>query len=530
MTLNESIVEEAALGWFQELGYAVLPGPQLAPGEPTAERESFSDVLLVGRLRQAIRQLNPAIPEDAREEALRKLLRLATPSLLQTNRAFHRLLREGVPVEYPRSDGSIAGDHVRLVDFTTVAANDWLVVNQFSVSDGQHNRRPDLVVFLNGLPLGLIELKNAASEGATIWSAYAQLQTYKAEIPSLLQYNAVLVVSDGLQARIGSLTANQEWFKLWRTIDGEADAPATELELETLIRGVFDRERLLDLLQHFIVFEEDPDAGDLHKIIASYHQFYAVNAAVQETIRASGLGPAARSQGGQPGDRRAGVVWHTQGSGKSFSMLFYAARIVRHPAMQNPTLVVLTDRNDLDDQLFGQFQRCADLLGQTPVQAANREHLRELLNRASGGVVFTTIQKFMPEKGEAMPELSARQNIVVIADEAHRSQYGFGGKVNEKTGVMTYGFASNLRDALPNASFIGFTGTPIEQVDATPGPCSVSTSPSTTSSAPWPIRPPCRSTTKAALPNFLSMPPSCPSLMKSLRRSPKARSKPARKS
>ena len=463
---SESIVEEAALGWFQELGYAVLPGPQLAPGEQTAERESFSDVVLVGRLREAIRQLNPAIPGDAREEALRKLLRLATPSLLQTNRAFHRLLREGVPVEYPRSDGSIAGDHVRLVDFTTVAANDWLVLNQFSVSDGQHNRRPDLVVFLNGLPLGLIELKNAASEGATIWSAYAQLQTYKAEIPSLLQYNAVMVVSDGLQARIGSLTANQEWFKLWRTIDGEADAPATELELQTLIRGVFDRERLLDLLQHFIVFEADPDSGDLHKIIASYHQFYAVNAAVRETIRASGLGPAASSQGGQPGDRRAGVVWHTQGSGKSFSMLFYAARIVRHPAMQNPTLVVLTDRNDLDDQLFSQFQRCADLLGQSPVQAANREHLRELLHRASGGVVFTTIQKFMPEKGEAMPELSARQNIVVIADEAHRSQYGFGGKMNEKSGVMTYGFASNLRDALPNASFIGFTGTPIEQADA----------------------------------------------------------------
>ncbi len=464
--LNESMVEEAALGWFLELGYAVLPGPQLAPGEPAAERESFSDVVLVGRLREAIRQLNPAIPDDAREEALRKLLRLATTSLVQTNRAFHRLLREGVPVEYPRPDGSIAGDHVRLVDFAAFAANDWLVLNQFSVSDGQHNRRPDLVMFLNGLPLGLIELKNAAAEGATIWSAYAQLQTYKAEIPSLLQYNAVMVVSDGLQARIGSLTANQEWFKLWRTIDGEADAPATELELETLIRGVFERERLLDLLQHFIVFEEDADSGDLHKIIASYHQFYAVNAAVQETIRASGLGSAASSQGGQPGDRRAGVVWHTQGSGKSFSMLFYAARIVRHPAMQNPTLVVLTDRNDLDDQLFGQFQRCADLLGQTPVQAANREHLRELLNRASGGVVFTTIQKFMPQKGEVMPALSARQNIVVIADEAHRSQYVFGGKMNEKTGDMSYGFASNLRVALPNASFIGFTGTPIEQVDA----------------------------------------------------------------
>ncbi|MFM9103548.1 MAG: type I restriction endonuclease, partial [Cyanobium sp.] len=339
----------------------------------------------------------------------------------------------------PRPDGSIAGDHVRLVDFAEVAANDWLVVNQFAVSDGQHNRRPDLVVFLNGLPLGLIELKNAAAEGATIWSAYAQLQTYKAEIPSLLEFNAALVVSDGLQARIGSLTANQEWFKVWRSIEGDTDAPATALELETLIRGVFDPQRFLDLLQHFIVFEEDPDSGALHKIIAGYHQFHAVNAAVQETVRASGLGQAARSQGGRPGDRRAGVVWHTQGSGKSFSMLFYAACIVRHPALQNPTLVVLTDRNDLDDQLFGQFQRCSDLIGQTPVQAASRDHLRELLNRASGGVVFTTIQKFMPDKGEAMPVLSTRQNIVVIADEAHRSQYGFGAKVNVKTGEISYG-------------------------------------------------------------------------------------------
>ncbi len=247
------------------------------------------------------------------------------------------------------------------------------------------------MVFLNGLPLGLIELKNAADEGTTIWSAYAQLQTYKAEITSLLSYNAVLVVSDGLQARIGSITANQEWFKLWRSVDGEAIAPATALELETLIRGVFEPQRFLDLLLHFIVFEEDPDSGATRKIIAGYHQFHAVNAAVQETVRASGLGPAARTLGGQLGDRRAGVVWHTQGSGKSFSMLFYAARIVRHPAMQNPTLVVLTDRNDLDDQLFGQFQRCANILGQTPLQAASREHLRELLNRASGGVVFTTV-------------------------------------------------------------------------------------------------------------------------------------------
>ena len=484
--IYESIVEDAALEWFGELGYAIGHGPQLAPGELAAERDSFAEVVLAGRLREAIRRLNPAIPEEAREDALRKVLRVGTPALTQSNRAFHRLLRDGVPVEYPRADGSIAGDHVRLVDFDAVGANDWLAVNQFTVIEGQHNRRPDIVVFVNGLPLGLIELKNAADEEATIWSAYAQLQTYKAEISPLLHYNAALVVSDGLQARMGSVTANQEWFKVWRTIDGRTDAPPQSLELEVLIKGAFDRRRFLDLLQHFIVFEEDPDTGALHKIIAGYHQFHAVNAAVEETVRASGMADkdllrqemgtyegtywAGSMHGGKPGDRRAGVVWHTQGSGKSFSMLFYAARVVRHPAMQNPTLVVLTDRNDLDDQLFGQFQRCHDLLGQTPVQAGGREDLRALLNRASGGVVFTTIHKFMPPKGngggEAMPCLSARQNIVVIADEAHRSQYGFGGRVNEKTGEMSYGFASNLRDALPNASFIGFTGTPIEKTDA----------------------------------------------------------------
>ena len=465
--LTESIVEHAALEWFGELGYAIGHGPQLAPGEPAAERDSFGEVVLVGRLREAIRRLNPAIPEEAREEALRKVLRVGTPSLTQTNRAFHRMLRDGVPVEYPRPDGSIAGHHVRLVDFGDVRANDWLAVNQFTVIEGQHNRRPDIVVFINGLPLSLIELKNAADEDATIWSAYAQLQTYKAEIPTLLQYNAALVVSDGLQARMGSITANQEWFKVWRTIDGEGDAPKTALELEVLVRGVFERQRFLDLLQHFIVFEEDPDTGALHKIIAGYHQFHAVNAAVEETVRASGMvekGKLAdkhgkywvgRMHGGKPGDRRSGVVWHTQGSGKSFSMLFFAARIIRHPAMENPTLVVLTDRNDLDDQLFSQFQRCADILGQTPVQAANRDNLRELLAVASGGVVFTTIHKFLPEKGEKMPALSQRRNIVVIADEAHRSQYD-----------LIDGLARHLRDALPNASFIGFTGTPIEKTDA----------------------------------------------------------------
>lgn len=472
MSLNESLIEEATLQWFGELKYAALHGPMLAPGELAAERDSFGDVLLVRRLREAIQRLNPTMPEEAREDAVRKVLLVAMPSLTQTNRAFHKMLRDGVPVEYSRPDGSIAGDHAQLVDFSEAAANDWLAVNQFTVIEGQHNRRPDIVIFVNGLPLGLIELKNAADEDATIWSAYAQLQTYKAQIPSLLHYNALLVVSDGLQARMGSLTANQEWFKVWRTIDGETDVPKSALELEVLVRGVFERQRFLDLLQHFIVFEEDPDSGALHKIIAGYHQFHAVNAAVEETIRASltphdfagksvtlsesaGTYWAGRMHGGKPGDRRAGVVWHTQGSGKSFTMLFFAARVIRESAMQNPTLVVLTDRNDLDDQLFGQFQRCHDILGQTPVQAANREKMRELLAVASGGVVFTTIQKFLPERGERMPCLSERRNIIVIADEAHRSQYD-----------LIDGLARHMRDALPNASFIGFTGTPIEKTDA----------------------------------------------------------------
>jgi type I restriction enzyme, R subunit len=463
MSVDESVVEEAALSWFRAMGYAVGNGPQIGPGEPAAERASFGDVVLVERLRAAIQRLNTTIPEEAREDALRQVLRVMNGSLVQTNRAFHRMLREGVDVEYPRADGSIEGVKARLVAFDDVHANDWFVVNQFTVAEAQHNRRPDVVIFVNGLPLALIELKNATDEDATIWTAYAQLQTYKAEIPSLLHYNVVLVVSDGLQARMGSLTANQEWFKVWRTIDGAGDAPTTALELEVLVGGVFDPQRFLNLVQHFVVFEEDPDSGVLHKVIAGYHQFHAVNAAVQEAVRASGMNVgedwghywAGRMHGGKPGDRRAGVVWHTQGSGKSFTMLFFAARVIREPAMQNPTLVVLTDRNDLDDQLFGQFQRCHDLLHQMPVQAANREKLRELLTVASGGVVFTTIQKFLPEKGSLMPALSERRNIVVIADEAHRSQYG-----------LIDGVARHMRDALPNASFIGFTGTPIEKTDA----------------------------------------------------------------
>ncbi len=468
MKLNESIVEEAALSWFSILGYAIGAGPDIAPGEPASERASFSDVILIGRLQDAIQRLNPQIPQEALDEALRKVVRLDTASVVGNNRAFHKMLRDGVEVEYSRADGSIAGDLVRLVAFADSAANDWFAVNQYTVIESQHNRRPDVVVFVNGLPLAIIELKNAADADATIWSAYSQLQTYKAEIPSLLQYSELLIVSDGLQARIGSLTANQEWFKVWRTIDGENDAPRSSLELEVLIRGVFEKRRFLDMLQHFIVFEHDSESDRLHKIIAGYHQFHAVNAAMHETVRASGMADAGlmvgeeagsywagRMHGGKAGDRRAGVVWHTQGSGKSYSMLFYAGRMIRNPAMQNPTIVVLTDRNDLDDQLFGQFQRCYELLNQTPVQARDREHLRELLKVASGGVVFTTIQKFMSEKDEKMPSLSERRNIVVIADEAHRSQYD-----------LIDGLARNLRDALPHASFIGFTGTPIEQTDA----------------------------------------------------------------
>lgn len=464
-TLNETTVEGAALSWFKQLNYAIAHAPHFAPGEIASERSSFSEVVLIGRLRAAIARLNPTIPSDARDEAFRKVMRHDAPSLTANNRAFHRMLRDGVPVEYRREDGSIAGDHVRLIDFDNPDANDWLAMNQFSVIEGQNNRRPDIVVFINGLPLGIIELKIPEDTDKWFAAAYNQIQTYKQEIPSLMHYNEVMVVSDGLEARIGSLTANQEWFKVWRTIEGEFDAPATALELETLVRGVFEKRRFLDLIRNFIAFEDDPDRGTTNKIIAGYHQFFAVKAAVEETLRATakdrvaeipGTYWAGKMEGGKEGDRRVGVVWHTQGSGKSLSMLFYAGCIIEHPTMENPTLVFLTDRNDLDDQLSGQFQRCHEIVRQTPIQAESVEHLRKLLNVASGGVVFTTMQKFMPEeRGGKAPELSKRRNIVVIADEAHRSQYD-----------LIDGLARNLRDSLPNASFIGFTGTPIEKTDA----------------------------------------------------------------
>jgi type I restriction enzyme, R subunit len=466
---SESVVEDAALAWLEGLGYAVVHGPEIAVGEPGAERSdpNYRDVVLERRLRQALVRLNPDLPPEALEDAYRKLTRSDAPSLVERNRAAHRLLVDGVTVEYRRKDGSIAGGQARVIDFDAPDNNDWVAVNQFAVYEGQHTRRPDVVLFMNGLPLAVIELKNSADENATIWSAFRQLQTYQAQIPALFATNTALVVSDGVQARIGVLGAGKEWFKPWRTIGGHENAAANLAELQVVLQGVFEKHRFLALVRHFIVFE-DLGGGKLAKKLAGYHQFHAVNVAVEETLRAAGLAAddriaevagrfeARRQAGGSAGDRRAGVVWHTQGSGKSLTMAFYAGRVILHPATKNPTIVVLTDRNDLDDQLFGTFARCRELLRQPPVQAADRADLRAKLSVAAGGVVFTTIQKFFPEeKGDRHPVLSDRRNIIVIADEAHRSQYDF-----------IDGFARHMRDALPHASFIGFTGTPIEKTDA----------------------------------------------------------------
>jgi type I restriction enzyme R subunit len=441
--LCESDVEAAALDWLKDLHFTIKHGPSIAPGEPHAERGDYGEVILAGRLREALVRLNPTLPAEALDEAFRKVSTLANPSLVVGNRAFHRMLVDGVEVEYRRPDGSIAGEPARLLDFVNPRLNDWLAVNQFTVVERPHTRRADIVVFVNGLPLAVLELKNAADENATIHGAFNQLQTYKSQIPSLFAFNEALVISDGLEARIGTLSADRERFMPWRTVDGEDLAPASMTQLEVLLRGVFEHRRFLDLLRHCIVFE-DEDGGVVKKM-AGYHQFHAVQRAVEATVTAS-----------QPaGDRRAGVIWHTQGSGKSLTMAFYAGRIILHPAMANPTLVVITDRNDLDNQLFGTFARCQELLRQAPVQAEDRAHLRQLLQVASGGVVFTTIQKFFPEeRGDSIGVLSDRRNIVVIADEAHRSQYDF-----------IDGFARHMRDALPGASFIGFTGTPIELAD-----------------------------------------------------------------
>jgi type I restriction enzyme R subunit len=481
--ISEAEVENLLLGQLRGLGYEIAFEGEIGPDGKAPAREAYSDVVLLKRLTSAIDRLNPHIPAEARGDALRKILATEKPSLVEENRRLHKLIIEGVDVEFHSEDGTIRGDKVHLVDFDHPEENDWLATGQFTVIEGGTNRRPDIVVFINGLPLAVVELKAPGNENATLGGAHNQLQTYKAQISSLFRTNALLIISDGLMARVGSLTSDRERFMPWRTTDGAIITQKGLPELGVLVEGVFEKSRLLELIRDFTVFGET-DTG-LAKIMAGYHQFHAVKRAVTSTLRAlalnqsKGTPPTARGFSEDPasynlpgvtgypkGDKRIGVIWHTQGSGKSLLMAFYAGQLVRHPELENPTIVVITDRNDLDDQLFGTFSMCRDLIRQTPVQAESREDLQSALSRASGGVIFTTIQKFSPLSGEATyPILSDRRNIVVIADEAHRSQYGFSARVERKTGEIAYGFAKYLRDALPNASFIGFTGTPIEKDD-----------------------------------------------------------------
>lgn len=489
-SMTESEIEEFAIKLFERLGYSAIYAPDIAPDGDRPERGHYSDVLLTGRLEQAIKRINPKLPSAVLQAALKEVQRIHSPDLLANNEAFHRLLTEGVKVSR-QHDGTERGELVWLIDFARPGNNEFLVANQFTVIENHQNKRPDLILFVNGIPLVVLELKNAADENATIKTAYQQIETYKATIPSLFASNAFVVISDGLEAKAGALSAGFQRFMAWKSADGKDEASPLVSQLETLINGMLNKATLLDLLRHFIVFEksrrEDPATGQISistvKKLAAYHQYYAVNAAVSSTLRAInrnedwcvqespvsyGL-PAVTDQ--PKGDKKAGVVWHTQGSGKSLSMVFYTGKIVL--ALDNPTVLVITDRNDLDDQLFDTFAASRQLLRQDPVQAENRDHLKELLKVASGGVVFSTIQKFQPDEGNVYEELSARSNIVVIADEAHRTQYGFGAKtIDEKDsrGVVigkkvVYGFAKYLRDALPNATYLGFTGTPIEKTD-----------------------------------------------------------------
>ncbi|TGK23114.1 type I restriction endonuclease subunit R [Leptospira stimsonii] len=441
--LTEADVEQISIDLFQSLGYEHLTGKDILPEEPQAQRESVQESFLPFILKETLAALNPKIPSDGIEEAYRKVTRISFSTVIACNHAFHTMLTEGIDVTYKGKERIIT-DKVRLIDFENPTKNNFHVVSQFTIIEGQHNRRPDLLIFVNGMPLGVIELKNPSDHTTTIWSAYNQLQTYKEQIPGLFTFNEVLIISDGLEARIGSLSSNKERFAVWRTIEGEKLAPTSMTQMEVMIRGVFEKKRFLDLIRFFTVFERE-DNGSFIKKIAGYHQYHAVNTALSQTIEAS-----------KPkGDRRIGVVWHTQGSGKSLTMTFFAGRAILSPEMQNPTIVIITDRQDLDNQLFGTFSKCKELLRQTPVQAKDRNHLKELLSVASGGVIFTTVQKFFPEeKYDTYPLLSDRRNIIVMADEAHRSQYDF-----------IDGFARHMRDGLPYASFIGFTGTPIELSD-----------------------------------------------------------------
>lgn len=445
MKYTESSLEEATREWFEELGYSTIYGPDIEPETEKAERKDFSQVVLDERLRLAILRINPNIPEEARDEAFKKVVNVthATSLLVSNNQIFHKMLVSGIDVEFRREDGSIAGDKVWLIDKINTENNDWVWLNQFTIKENA-NRRPDVVIFVNGLPLAVFELKNLADEKVGIKEAFNQFQTYKQDIPSFFTFNEFLVISDGAEAKIGSLTADTDRFMRWRSIDGEELASDAVPQLEVLIKGVFDKKRFLDIICNFIVFNifKHENNEKIVKIVPAYHQYFATNKALESTVKATA----------KEGDRRAGVVWHTQGSGKSLTMAFYAGKLIQ--ALNNPTVVVLTDRNDLDDQLFDTFDNCKELLKQQPVQAKNRRHLRELLKVASGGVVFTTIQKFLQKGFLEKMLLTDRRNVVVIADEAHRSQYDF---IN--------GYAKSMRESLPNASFIGFTGTPIELSD-----------------------------------------------------------------
>ncbi len=473
-SIYESDLENFVLSAFKNLDYEVARGDyeEYLPGGIAALRSDYSKVVLVDRLRLALQRINPKARSETIEQAIKQILTNESQSLLYENERFHKMLTDGVDVAI-RKDNEERYDKIWLFDFRDCHNNEFLVTNQFTVVENNIERRPDVVLFINGLPLVVMELKNPADENATIWDAYNQLQTYKEQIPSLFKYNEILVISDGLQARSGTITSETERFMQWKTINGEKPEN-NPVEIEVLLKGMFDKTRILDIVRNFIVFEKDKETK---KKLAAYHQYWAVNKAVDSTFRAKarpanyvsenpedyGL-PTVKTQ--SIGDKKAGVVWHTQGSGKSLTMVFYASKIIRE--FDNPTIVVLTDRNDLDDQLFGTFSRCQDILRQRPVQAGSRKELQELLKVASGGIVFTTIQKFfLEEEREKYPLLSERHNIIVIADEAHRSQYGFSAKIMDKKDktLITYGYAKYLRDALPNASFIGFTGTPIEKVD-----------------------------------------------------------------
>ena len=471
--ITEDQLEQLCLEWFKSIGYDYICGYDIAPGEAAAERSDYRQILLHDRLLSQLEVINPHIPIATLELVALQIAKADSPVLIKNNQAFHRYLLEGVKVEY-QDEGEDKVDHVRLVDFAKVENNQFLVVNQFTISGTKGNRRPDVIVFINGLPLAVLELKNPADNNADIWSAFQQLQTYKDEIPELFTFNQALVVSDGLNARVGSLTANKERFMPWRTVNNEHDKPHFEYFLETLVKGFFKPELFLDYIRHFILFEQ---AGDITiKKIAAYHQFHAVREAVKATVIAAqqafqgGITDKPRADYATkvvPGSGKAGVIWHTQGSGKSISMLCYAGKLLAQPEMNNPTIVVVTDRNDLDGQLFNTFSMAADTLKQMPIQAGDRDELRDILgSRQAGGIIFTTVQKFALLNDEnSHPVLSQRHNIVVVSDEAHRSHYGDKAKFNIKTGKYTFGYSKHLRDALPQASFIGFTGTPISAAD-----------------------------------------------------------------